>query len=273
MKQKILDILGRAKRIESAMAARVEGTARRVSAPPAVRPPLEVAHAVVDAVAGEVQPVGRGARAFPFTHVHVTLLAPSARDKAHLLGVVEGPQPLGRRILDRLAAAGCDVSGVVIKLDYAASASPHWTAPEFHVDYARRAAAKEPETPPASRVDLVVIDGTAARTTYAFTSSPVTIGRGLEVRDSRQRLVRTNGVAFVEGGGAVNESVSRRHAHLALDAATGTWRLFDDGSAQGSVIVRQGKGLVVPRGSKGVKLQPGDEIVLGKARLRVKSLG
>ena len=46
-----MDLLGRAKQLESAIASKVEGTARRMSAPPAVKPPLEVAHAVVEAVA------------------------------------------------------------------------------------------------------------------------------------------------------------------------------------------------------------------------------
>jgi predicted component of type VI protein secretion system len=46
--------------------------------------------------------------------------------------------------------------------------------------------------------------------------------------------------------------------------------MHDDGSEHGTSIVRQGRSLQVPRGSRGVRLESGDEIVLGDARVRVK---
>jgi hypothetical protein len=51
----------------------------------------------------------------------------------------------------------------------------------------------------------------------------------------------------------------------------GELRLFDDRSAHGTSIVRNGKTISVPAGSKGVRLQSGDEVVLGDARLRVSA--
>ena len=92
----------------------------------------------------------------------------------------------------------------------------------------------------------------------------------LEVRDSGHRLIRTNHVAFVEGSGDVNQSVSRRHAYISYEPHSRGFRLHDDGSEHGTGIVRNGRTVAVPRGSRGVRLHSADEIVLGEARLRVK---
>jgi hypothetical protein len=114
-----------------------------------------------------------------------------------------------------------------------------------------------------------VLQGSATAPTYTFTAWPITLGRGAEVRDNRQQLLRLNHVAFVENGDAVNQSVSRRHAHIDLDARTSRPRVIDDNSAQGTSIIRAGRGIAVPRGSRGLGLQSGDEIVLGQGRVRV----
>ena len=110
----------------------------------------------------------------------------------------------------------------------------------------------------------------AERRTYSFLAHRIDLGRGAEVSDRRNRLVRTNHVAFTEGSAEVNQSVSRQHAHIAYEPRTGQFRLHDDGSEHGTGIVRDGSTVDVPRGSRGVRLQSGDEIVLGEARLRVK---
>ncbi len=75
---------------------------------------------------------------------------------------------------------------------------------------------------------------------------------------------------FTDGAGPINETVSRCHAHIDRGESPGDYRLFDDRSAHGTTIVRNGKTVSVPAGSRGVRLQSGDEIVLGEARLRVK---
>jgi pSer/pThr/pTyr-binding forkhead associated (FHA) protein len=120
-----------------------------------------------------------------------------------------------------------------------------------------------------ARLELTVTHGTADRTVYVFEGAPVAIGRGDEVRDHRQRLLRTNQVAFIDGGDLVNQTVSRRHARIESDETGGSYRLFDDGSAHGTSVIRKGRGLQVPRGTRGMRLQSGDEIVLGQARLRL----
>jgi predicted component of type VI protein secretion system len=67
----------------------------------------------------------------------------------------------------------------------------------------------------------------------------------------------------------VNETASRCHAHIDIGGRSSDYRLFDDRSAHGTTIVRNRKTISVPTGSRGVRLQSGDEIVLGEARLRV----
>jgi hypothetical protein len=63
--------------------------------------------------------------------------------------------------------------------------------------------------------------------------------------------------------------VSRRHARIDRDADGRAFRIFDDGSTLGTTVIRHGRGLAIPHGGKGLRLQPNDEIVLGQARLRV----
>jgi predicted component of type VI protein secretion system len=64
--------------------------------------------------------------------------------------------------------------------------------------------------------------------------------------------------------------VSRRHAHIDYSDGSGDYRIIDDRSAHGTSILRNGKTIDVPTGSRGIRLQSGDDIVLGDARLRVK---
>jgi pSer/pThr/pTyr-binding forkhead associated (FHA) protein len=99
---------------------------------------------------------------------------------------------------------------------------------------------------------------------------PVAIGRGADVRDSRNQLLRVNHVAFTESEQEINRTVSRRHARIELDEATGRPRLVDDNSAQGTSVIRGGRGIAVPRGSRGLGLKSDDEIVLGQARIKVQ---
>jgi len=123
------------------------------------------------------------------------------------------------------------------------------------------------DTTPA-RIELTVLVGTAEQAMYSLAADRIDLGRSVEVRDRRHRLVRMNHVAFIDQRGEVNQSVSRQHAHITFDAGTGTYRLHDDGSVHGTDIMRNGRTITVPTGSRGVRLRSGDEIVLGDARLR-----
>jgi predicted component of type VI protein secretion system len=113
------------------------------------------------------------------------------------------------------------------------------------------------------------LKGSAEHRAYAFSAGRIDIGRRAEVVDQRQRLIRTNHVAFLEEGPDANRSVSRRHAHIAYSDPDRCYRIWDDRSAHGTSIVREGRTIKVPAGARGTKLESGDEVALGHARLRV----
>ncbi len=266
MKTRLTDWVGKARQIEAAIEARVEGVARPRSS--TSREPLETVHAIVQSVAQEVQAAGRGQQVFPYTQLRVWLAAPSARERARLSAACDGPPSLQERIVDRLTAAGCAINGLAVKVSFVTESRSGWLDPAFHIEYARTAPAPA-EAAGLRRLDLTIAHGTAERSSYTFTGTSVALGRGREVRDSRDRLIRTNQVAFVETGGDVNQSVSRQHARIEHDPAADAFRLHDDGASRGTSVIRDGRGLPVPRG-RGLRLKSGDIIVLGEARVRVK---
>lgn len=119
---------------------------------------------------------------------------------------------------------------------------------------------------------LVVREGTANAAEIRLDRSRTNIGRVVDVYRS-QGIYRRNDLVFTEDT-EINRSVSREHAHILLDRATGEYRLFNDrwyarGSSPngecGAWIVRDGMSQEVHRTSRGVKLEPGDEIHLGRA--------
>ncbi len=267
-----MDIFTKVRNIESTIARRFDNAAKKLtkSGP---REPLEIVHAILDAVDGEIQPSGRGKYVFPFNSIQVALLAPSREIRDRLHTVLAGDSGLQRRIDDKLRSAGCAAPDVAVRVSFVGRAQTHWRDPQFHVKFARlEKPERETDVVPSDggRLDLAVSRGVAERRTYSFVAKRIDLGRCAEVRNTDGRLVRTNDVAFVEGSEDVNQSVSRQHAHIAHQPGSQEFRLYDDGSAHGTHIVRQGRSLTVPRGTRGVRLKSGDEIALGQARLRVR---
>lgn len=267
-----MDFLGKARRLESTIARRLDRAAREAVGAVA-REPLEIVHLVVDAVEHEIQPGGRGKRVFPFNSITLSVLAPSREERARFEAVLAGELPLRDRIVEHLRSKSCAIDDLTLDVAYVAKAPKDWRHPQFTLAFARvtRAPAKEaPRETAFARIDLTVVRGTAERKTYSFAAKRIDLGRCAEVRDTRNRLIRTNQVAFVEGSGEVNQSVSRRHAHLAYEPTSGAYRLRDDGSAHGTSVIRNGTTVAVPPGSLGIRLRTGDELVLGDARLRIR---
>lgn len=267
-----MDLLGRARKLESTIARRFDRAAREAVGA-VVRDPLEIVHLVVEAVDHEIQPGGRGKRVFPFNSITLSVLAPSREGRARFEAVLAGNPPLRDRIVDHLRSKSCPVDDLTLDVAYVTRAAKNWRHPQFDLAFARvvRAPACEVRNDPSfARIDLTVVRGTAERKTYSFAAGRIDLGRCAEVRDTRNRLVRTNHVAFVEGSDAINQTVSRRHAHIVHEPGSGGYRVRDDGSAHGTSVVRNGSTVAVPQGSLGVRLRPGDEIVMGEARLRIR---
>src|SRR5207249_12159281 len=122
-----MDLLGKARRLESTIAARLDEAARGLvrSRP---REPLEIVHAILDALDQEVEPTGRGTRVFPFNRIEISVVAPSPEARGRLEAVLEGDTPLRTRIVERLQSAGCSPAEAPAALPYAQRASAHWRA-------------------------------------------------------------------------------------------------------------------------------------------------
>ncbi len=119
---------------------------------------------------------------------------------------------------------------------------------------------------------LVVKEGAANVTEVRLEKARINIGRVVDVYRA-EGLYRRNDLAFAEDT-SINHSVSREHAHIQFDRATGEYRLFNDrwyplggaGAAEcGTWIVRDGMSQEVHRNARGMKLEPGDEIHFGRA--------
>jgi hypothetical protein len=284
-----MDIAGKARKLERKITRTVEAAVEEFVGR-SEQAPIEVVHAVLDRAEQQIQEIGRGRRVFPFNRVRLHVVAgPTQKEKrARFEAVVAGPPSLSERLIERLRSAGCGMADLGAEVVYVRQRGADWAEDEFHVDFdriptpARREGAPEipaaraaetlptvPTSGEVTRIKVAVVKGSAEQPAYVFTGSRIDIGRRPEVVDKRQHLVRTNHVAFSEDGGEVNGSVSRRHAHIDRSPDGRSYRLWDDKSAHGTSIIRSGRTIKVPAAARGTRLESGDEIVLGQARLRV----
>jgi FHA domain-containing protein len=266
-----MDILRKARKVESTLARTMDRAVQHwtKSAP---LEPLETLHAIVDAVEQRLEPAGRGTHVFPFNKIKVSILAGSRDIRARYAAVLESDRQLQERVINRLRDARCEPTDLQLSVSYVARPGADWTRPEFHVAFDRvtdveRASAQDAD---ALELRMTVTHGSAEKPSYTFSVPRINIGRCAEVRDSRNRLIRTNHVVFTDVNGTTNDTVSRCHAHIDYAQGSPEYRIADDRSAHGTSIVRNGKTIEVPTGSRGIRLQTGDEIVLGEARVRVK---
>ena len=268
-----MDIGDKARRLERKLARTVQAAIGELVGP-ADPAPLEIVHAVIAHAEQQIVATGRGRRAFPYNRITVRVLAPP-RDhatRARFAAVVDGPPTLKERLYDRLRAAGASAKLDHVAVAFSAKPDPAWTHRDFNVEYAR---VEEPADAPAPApvkqapppLKVAVRAGKADRATYTLALSRVDLGRRSEVVNARHEVVRTNQVAFVDDDSDINRTVSRRHAHLLWSGSE--YRLYDDRSAHGTRIVRDGRTIPVPAGARGVRIQNGDEVLLGAARLRL----
>ncbi len=120
---------------------------------------------------------------------------------------------------------------------------------------------------PARPAQIVVIEGSATKKAYTVSGERTNIGRLAEVTDKHRRVVRRNQIVFLDADTETNQTVSRAQAHIRFSPPA-EYRLFDDHSSYGTRIVRGGRMIELPSGSpRGAKLQAGDEIYFGRARV------
>jgi hypothetical protein len=242
------------------------------------RHPIEVYRAVLDEIEEASEAGARGTRIFPYNQIAITIATTSDHQRATAEAVFAEPPSVEERIQARLEQRRCTLTHrLSVSLKFVDGTTAEWSGREYRVELRRRAGSRQPEKPVATapaaqqELHLIVVAGATAKPRYAFHSERINLGRLADVLDRHQRVVRQNQVVFEDHNDEICQSVSRAHAHIVFDATKGDARIHDDGSTHGTRVVRAGRTIEVPRGAaRGIKLQHGDELVLGQARLKVE---
>lgn len=262
------EILGRARQLSRTVMAGL----RRAVDPPldADATPLDLGRAILEAIERRVQPAGHGRRVMPDNFVRVKVLAPDAAEERALRSVLDG---LRDAAMARLREVQCEApAGFRVDVGYVRSRPASWEPTQrIAIDFPVQRTAPEPPRPevPVPILRITVVAGMATKTTYSFAGAVVRIGRSEAPVDTRGR-VRRNDVAFLENDDERNRTVTRGHAEIRFDCRRGEFRVFDEGSANGTRVFRAGEAIEVPaRDPIGVSLRSGDEIHFGTAAVRL----
>jgi hypothetical protein len=231
--------------------------------------PLELLHATLDELEAKIQPAGRGRRIFPYDRL-VVRVAQSSADPAALRAVFEQLEPRLRERLQELRCEAPEQLDVELELlDAPPDPGQQVITIECSASEREPAAGGAVVSAGCPTLRIVVVKGRCAEEEYVFEEPVIAIGRTTEPTDVFGQ-VRYNHVAFLEERDGVNETVGRAHARLQLDPDSGHYHLFNESSSNPTSIVRAGKMIrVPPRDPRGVRVQSGDQLQLGRAVLRL----
>ncbi|HEX2643611.1 MAG TPA: FHA domain-containing protein [Thermoanaerobaculia bacterium] len=242
--------------------------------------PMEVRRAVLEEVERRAVSLGEGKRVFPFNRVRVELrVEPDQR--AAFEAIVQEGWHLESEIRERLRSQGVQVPPRIdTEITFLEDEQIDPGERRFTVTCERTDGAAVPMAGPADpagtspstgrpELDLTVLQGKATETVYQLNAERIHLGRLREVIDVDGRIRRRNDVAFLEEG-EVNTTVSREHARVVWDRESGGYWLRAEPGASATRIYRDGRTIEVsPHDRRGVRLQSGDEIFLGRACLKV----
>jgi hypothetical protein len=236
--------------------------------------PIEIRRAILDDASRRVVAAGNGERVFPYNHLRVHLLTLDDTERTELEAAVREGWHLEESLAERLrslpaslpAGAGRLTLEVVFERPEGAP-DPRYGERRFHVEYEREErAARQAERP---SLELTVLKGTATQRVYEIDAERVHLGRLPEVTDAHGRVRRRNDVAFVDEG-EVSKTVSREHARIQWDEASAGFWLRCEQNGAATHIFRSGRNIEVSgHDRRGVRLQAGDEVHLGKACVKV----
>lgn len=246
---------------------------------PAQRAPMEVRNAVLEAISDLVEPLGDGRRGLIHNRILVRLLSADEGRRALLESVLNLEPGLCEALRSQLKARGEFVpTDLAIEISTASpAAAVNSNTVEFEIvpSIEKRTAPNAPpgEVPLARaarpRARLIVFSGIGANQEFEINTDTVNIGRVQEVRGADHRPVRRNHLHFT----GQETCVSRQHAHIRYDAASGEFRVYDDSSARGTRLFSNGAPIDVPAGrSRGEVLHSGDEIYFGSVGVRFEIL-
>ena len=229
--------------------------------------PLELLQAALELLERKVQPAGRGTRVFPYNRILVRIAQPGA-DRAAVAAVFQQLEP---RLRERLTELRCEQPAALrTEVEVTTDEGQPVLAVECTNDVAVMPTPARPAAGPrASSVAVTIVKGECERSEYVFTEPMIAIGRTADPVDALGN-VRRNHVVFLETRDGFSETVARAHARLQLDADTGAYHLFNEASSNPTVLLRGGRSIrVPPRDPRGLRVQSGDEVQLGRALIRL----
>jgi hypothetical protein len=234
--------------------------------------PLEIWRAIARDIESQVLAV-KGGHMFPYHQIHVTICATLPERQAALSAAFEPPR-INEDVRTLLQDSGCQVADdLAVTLRFSENPGEDWKNPVVHVKYVRTAkrGSRQPEPqpiPPPERrtARLRILEGKTVREFYELTGDVTFVGRGASA--SGRSINHANHVVFEDNDDPVNRTVSRKHARIVYNAASGDWTLYDESSARGTTLIRAGRTSRIAPGAHGRKLQPGDQIIIGKAVLQ-----
>jgi hypothetical protein len=235
---------------------------------------VEIQRAILDEVEDRAQLLPRARRRFPYNDLLVRIAAPEPDRRAAIDLVFAEGDALQHEIVQHLSGEEIEYpADLRVQIETLEDAPAEIAAKGFHIAYSNREVAKD-EAPTTNAVRgkptvrLTVLHGEAEQPSYELTRGRIHLGRLPEVLDERRRPVRRNDVVFHESAEKPNSTVSRAHAHIEFDEASGEFRLFDDGSSYGTSVIHKGRLVnVPPAGGRGLRIATGDEIYVGQARV------
>jgi hypothetical protein len=231
--------------------------------------PLEIREAVIDGIERRAEPAAAGRRVLPHNYVLVSVLA----DKDDRAALGAAFDDLDATIRGRLAELRCPVPpGFAVDVHYLKKPKSGWRPTQrFSLDFESRVVSQPSPAPgpaaPGLRVE--VIRGASAQATYQFDDTHIRIGRSASPTDHTGRP-RHNHIVFMEEGDEHSATVGRAHASIHYDPDKREYRLFDDGSHNGTRIVRRGTVMTVAaRNPVGTTVLTDDELQFGTAAVKI----
>jgi hypothetical protein len=230
------------------------------SAPPQRRELVEVQRTILDRIDQRVQQLPRARRVFPWNEVVVRIPVADSEQRAAYETVFVTDDALREEIIEHLRREQVefprDLHVGINLLEGAEITEPS-------IVCRKREDAPEAQQPrPLRGARFIPVTGEAAT---EISRTRIQVGRTAEVLDDKRRLVRRNDLVID------HDTVSRAHAHL--EYSGGEFRLFDDGSSYGTSVIHEGRLVEVPRaGGRGMRIDSGDEIYFGQARVRFELL-
>jgi len=247
-------------KLERAIEEKLEHFQKRGSG----REPLEISNAILNEVETRITPVGNGRRVFPFNHLKVELYAADKERSALYKVVFVDGERLKNAISERLSPPRCETPKRLSIEVIVSETTPDQTDKGFHISYLYL----QDDKAAVSGARLIVLRGEARPRVFKIEKQQVRIGRQAEVLSKDGLPLRRNDLVFLDNQNEINQSVSRKHAHLKLDSTTGQFKVYDDNSAYGTVVIRADREPLKVTRNFGVALQSGDEIYFGQACVR-----